>query len=575
MVVILDYNPARQLYILRVKRGEEPTPDVLIREFGLDYSETASKLNEAVLYTSSPYAAATFAHVATPAAREAIGWILREIEASRASSGNGHYDVPRAKIDQGDDLWDFQKADLDYMLNRERVMDADEPGLGKTPTAIVYANMVQAQRVLVLSPANIRYQWIRQIAGDGVNPGWSTMGETYKTKSMGVYAVLTSKLGVHPDAAWTVCSYDLARNAGILPALRAIDFDLLILDEAHYLKEIGAKRSRAVWGGGSDPLYVEALADKAKYVVELTGTPLPNRPREAYNHARHLDHSSIDRLSEERFTERYNPIEYREIEKREPIEMPGGTVEYRTVIKKVPDERSGRHAELQNRMRAHFMTRHLKREVMKDLKYPVYDLVQVNETAQIRAALHAESLLGIDPETLAGADVSALGHIAEARRIMGEAMAPQVADYVNMLIAGGEEKITVFYHHRSVGSILQQRLLKHDAVRVDGSTSPVVKDALVQKFINDPDCKVILGHMLTLGTGTDGLQHVCWHAVIAEPDWTPGVNVQAFDRLDRGGQRMLVQGDICVAPGSLAEKVLASALRKLRVTHNSLDRRVA
>lgn len=571
----LDYNPAQQLYILRVQAGEQPTPDVLMREFGLDYWPSASTLREAVLSTSSPYAAATFAHVATPAARDAIGWILREIEASRLPASGRHFDIPQAVRDAGMDLWPFQKADLEYMLNRERSMDADEPGLGKTETAIVFANEIQARRVLVLCPASIRYQWVRRIAGDGIRPGWSTMNQTYTVPNRDVYPVISSKMGVHPDAAWTICSYDLARNAGILPALRAAEYDLLVLDEAHYLKEIGAKRSRAVWGGGHDPLYVEALSDRAKYVVELTGTPLPNRPREAYNHARHLDHSSIDWLSEERFGERYNPIVYREIEKQEPVEMPGGTIQYRTVVKKVPDERSGRHAELQNRMRAHFMTRHLKREVMKDLKYPVFDLVHVQETAQVRAALKAESLLGIDPETLAGADVSALGHIAEARRIMGEAMAPQVADYVNMLIAGGEQKITVFYHHRSVGSILQERLRKHDVVRVDGSTSPVVKDALVQKFIHDPDCKVIIGHMLTLGTGTDGLQHVCWHAVIAEPDWTPGVNVQAFDRLDRGGQRMLVQGDICVAPGSLAEKVLASALRKLRVTHNSLDRRVA
>lgn len=568
--MLLDYNPAQQLYFLRVPRGAELTPDALMREYGLNYSDSGSTLREALLFTPCPYAAATFVDVATPAAIEAMGWIVGEIAASRKPSSERHFDVPQRVRDDGKDLWPFQKADLEYMLKRERVMDGDEPGLGKTPTAIAYANEIQAERVLVLVPASIRYQWIRAIVY------WSTMGETYRKHAENhVYAILTSKYGVHPNAAWTVCSYDLARHAGILPALRQQDYDLLILDEAHYLKEPGVKRSRAVWGGGHDPLYVEGLAAKSKRVVELTGTPLPNRPREAYVHARHLDHSSIDYLSEERFSERFNPIEYREVEKREPVEMPGGTVEWRTVIKRVADERSGRHAELQNRMRAHWMTRHLKREVLTDLKYPVYDLIQMQDTAPVKAALKAESLLNIDPETLTGADASAMGHIAEARRIMGEALAPQVADYVRLLIEGGEEKITVFYHHRSVGSILQDRLRDYGVVRVDGSTSPLVKDAFVQKFRTDPDCKVIIGQLLSLGTGTDGLQHVCWHAIIAEADWTPGNNIQAFDRLDRGGQRMLVQGDICVAPGSLAERVLASALRKLRVTHNTLDRRVA
>jgi SNF2 family DNA or RNA helicase len=86
--------------------------------------------------------------------------------------------------------------------------------------------------------------------------------------------------------------------------------------------------------------------------------------------------------------------------------------------------------------------------------------------------------------------------------------------------------------------------------------------------------RFIIGNVLSLGTGTDGLQDVCSHALLAEADWTHGNNVQCFDRLDRGGQRAQVQGDIFVAPGSIAEKVLASALRKAQVTFKALDRRV-
>jgi SNF2 family DNA or RNA helicase len=47
------------------------------------------------------------------------------------------------------------------------------------------------------------------------------------------------------------------------------------------------------------------------------------------------------------------------------------------------------------------------------------------------------------------------------------------------------------------------------------------------------------------------------------------------DRLDRGGQKQTVQADIFVAPNSLAEKVLAVALRKLSTTNRALDRRTA
>ncbi len=542
----LDYNPTNGLYILSAPPAQVRT---LMQEYGLELSQRASTATKAVLFTPQPYAAASFMDYASPAARAQLGWIVEEIAKSRAPTSESHYDVP-----DGLELWDFQRADLDYMLPRTHVLDADEPGLGKTPTAIVYANEIQAARVLVICPASIRFQWLRKIGE------WSTMGKSYKVPNTLAYAVYNGRGGVHPDAAWTVVSYELARSPGILAALRQTKYDLLILDEAHYLKSGGARRTRAVFGGGHDPLYHEALSESAKRVVALTGTPLPNRPREAYTIGRHFCHEAFDWLSEDRFNERFNPIEYRDITRKDGS------------IARVSDERSGRHAELQNRLRANFMCRHLKREVMTSLKYPVFDLVRVEETTAVKAALKAESLLGIDPEHLEGANAEVFGHIAEARRIMGEAMGPQVADYVATLLNGGEEKITLFYWHISVGKILMDSLARFGAVRIDGSTSPLVKEALIAKFRTDPKCRVIMGNILSLGTGTDGLQDVCSYGILAEPDWVMGNMTQCFDRLDRGGQRHLVRGDIMVAPNSLAEKVLASSLRKGLVVHNALDR---
>jgi SNF2 family DNA or RNA helicase len=78
-----------------------------------------------------------------------------------------------------------------------------------------------------------------------------------------------------------------------------------------------------------------------------------------------------------------------------------------------------------------------------------------------------------------------------------------------------------------------------------------------------------------MGTGTDGLQKVSCHALIAEADWVHGNNEQAFARLDRGGQNRTVQGDIFVAPNSFSEKILASSLRKGHTVHAALDKRFA
>jgi SNF2 family DNA or RNA helicase len=268
-------------------------------------------------------------------------------------------------------------------------------------------------------------------------------------------------------------------------------------------------------------------------------------------------------MSEAKFTARFNPSL-----KTEGLRKDGSTYIY-------IDERTGRHAELQNRLRANYMVRHLKREVMPQLKLPLYDLIYVSETKAVKAALAAESLLDIDPTQLAGADMAILGHVSEVRRMMGVALAPQVVDYVDMLMDGGEEKITIFAWHTEVLDILENGLSKWGILRIDGSTPPSRRPKLVHQFKSDPGIQIILGNMQAMGIGTDGLQEVSCHALIAEPDWVPGNNIQCFDRLDRGGQQRQVQGEIFVAPNSFAEKVLASALHKNQTIHKALDRKIA
>ena len=196
------------------------------------------------------------------------------------------------------------------------------------------------------------------------------------------------------------------------------------------------------------------------------------------------------------------------------------------------------------------------------------------ETAALKAALQAESLLHIAPEDdnlFKDADASVLGHIAAVRRMMGLAKAPLVADYVKMALDGGEDKIVLFAWHIEVLNILQERLGRYGVVRVDGSTTPTQRKKRSDDFQSDPSIRVFLGNIQSIGTGVDGLQKVCSHALFAECSWTPGENQQAVDRLDRIGQEGVVQADFLVAPGSLDEKILAAALRKMRETHKVLD----
>ncbi len=539
----LDYVRSTKAFVVRVPRKGGANIQDLMSNHGLDFSLPASNSETAVLFTKEPYAAATFWEYATDAAKAELGAIYNEIQASWKPTSEAHIKCPPDK-----ELWAFQKADIEYALRRRNTLIGDQPGLGKTPIAICFANEIAAKRVLVICPASIRIQWVLKIRE------WSTM-----SYPLIIHPILHSRHGVHPQAQWTVVSYELARTEAIANALAKGTYDLIILDEAHYLKTIGSRRTRAVFGGGEGRTF-EPLASRAGAILALTGTPLPNRPREAYTLARGMCFDAIDWQSEDQFNSRFNPSI-----RGERIDPVNG----RTII--FNDERSGRHSELQNRLRGNFMVRHLKREVMPQLKMPRYDIIQLEETGPVKQVLEAEKLLDIDPDQFEGADFAALGHIAVVRRMMGLALAPQIANYVKMLIDGGEEKIVLFCWHIEVANILEKALAAYGVVRVSNVSDKAGK---VKRFVEDRNMRIILGNTLTLGTGTDGLQAVCNHAIIAEPDWVSGNNEQAFDRLDRGGQTRTVQGDIMVAPNSFAEKILASSLRKNRITHNALDRRL-
>ena len=273
--------------------------------------------------------------------------------------------------------------------------------------------------------------------------------------------------------------------------------------------------------------------------------------------ARGLCWDSIDFLSEEKFRERFNPSQQGE--------TPDGKIYI--------DERSGRHFELQARLRANFMVRRLKRDVLPQLKLPVLDIVHVEETGPVKAALQAEKLLDIDPENLEGLDMSVQGQIATVRRMMGLAIAPLAADYVDMILEGGEEKVVVFAWHIEVLDILMKKLAKYQPLRIDGSTPAQRKPAIVAEFAR-PGRRLLIGNLLSLGTGTDGLQDACQRGVAAECDWTPGNNIQCIDRLDRMGQTGQVLFDFLCARGSYSEHVLGTSLRKGRVVHSALDQRL-
>lgn len=539
--MIVTENGANLILNVPAARKSDIAPLMAYR--GLTFSTSASTRDNAILWTTNPYALADLADPGSPV----LGPYRRQIDFSRAITGPDYsrYCPP------GRELWDYQNGTLAYLLARGGGIDGDQPGLGKTPTAIVYCNVREAQRVLVICPASVRLQWGERIKE------WSTIPKVKVSVSLRV------KDGIHPTAHYQIISYDAARNPAIIRAISKYKWDVLICDEAHKMKNWEALTTRAIIGNSRGEYQhgeykMPAIATYCREHLALTGTPLLNRPSEAYVLLRHFDWQSIDFASEDRFKERYN----RQADMK--------TIEG----KRFKLESTSLENELQNRLRVNVMARHEKKDVLQFMKPPRFSIVKCEESGAIKGALDAEGLLGLDIEEIQTTkDFEILGHIAEVRRLMGIALAPQVAEYAADFLDGSEEKLCIFGWHLEVLDIFENELSRFGTARIDGRKSALQRQKAVDDFVGNAHTRVFIGNIQAAGTGLDGLQQVCSRCYLAEPDWVPAQNEQAVSRLDRIGQKEIVSAEIFVAPGSISEKILVKALEKMNVIHRVLDQR--
>ena len=326
-------------FVLRVPAASKEAIAGLMAYRGLAFSTSASSRQEAVLFAvDNPYALADLADIDLPT----LGPYRDKIEKSRALDGVG-----TRKLPPGRELWDYQKATLDYLLDRGGGINGDQPGLGKTPTSIAYCNEREATRVLVIVPASVRLQWEDRIRE------WSTI------PGLKVSTMLKVKDGIHPTAHYQIISYDAARNPAIIRAISKYDWDVLICDEAHKMKNMDALTTRAIIGNARGEYVhgdhkMKAISTYCRERLALTGTLLLNRPSEAYVLFRFFDWEAIDFLSWEKFKDRYN----RQADLK--------TIEG----KRFKLESTSLELELQNRLRVNVMARHEKKDVLTFMKPP-------------------------------------------------------------------------------------------------------------------------------------------------------------------------------------------------------------
>ena len=443
--------------------------------------------------------------------------------------------------------YEYQLAGAEYCVVRDHALLGDAPGLGKSGEAVLVSNAICAKRVLVICPASLRLNWEREIWM------WSTIPR------VSTYPILKSKDGVSYKANYVITSYAMLLNKGILDAIFDLRWDHLILDEAHAIKDPkGNRRTRIICAPDMLPSVVGRI-------TMASGTILPNQPIEVYNTCRLLNWDSIDRMSLRDFREHYYDL-------GEGMVTIRGRAQWSNRVRNVPRNLG----ELQLRLRKCIMVRRLKSQVLKELPAKQWHLFPLETTAKMRKALshpgwgRVEKMYEMNPEEFhAGIPID--GAVATARRLLGEAKAPAIAIYARDLIESGIEKLVIAAWHHSVLDILREALADLGLVYMDGSTSAIAKQNVVDMFQRDPAVRIILGQMIPLGEGWT--LHAAQDVLLAEPDWVPGKNDQVLERTHRIGQiGEYVLGHVPIVPGTLDERILATAIEKDKAIYETLDK---
>lgn len=459
--------------------------------------------------TPSLYKAMPFARIADDTARMVLDPHLSQVEQSRATSSALSIPAPA-----GCEYLPFQKAGIAYAVQRRSTLLGDEPGLGKTIQAIGVANYLGLKRILVICPANLRLNWAEEI-------------EKWHLQNPGLSVVMNGKTAISPRRS-CIISYDLAASRVSIPG----PYDLVIADEGHYLKNPGARRTKAVLGFRGS----QGLLRWGKYRLVLTGTPVPNRVNEIYPVIKTLAPEVIDRMSYDAFLRYYAVV------------VAG---EYGIQVVGIRHEE-----ELYNRLRAGFMVRRLKSEVLKDLPPKTYKMVVFSKDG-FNKILERERHFNAQEIIRHGVPVGSA--LPEVRREMGVAKAPMVVSYVSDLLDSGVKQVIVFAHHREVASILERGLKSYGVVTVTGSTSAIAKQANKNTF-QKGGARVFIGNIIAAGVGIT--LTAAADVVFAESSWVPGENEQAEDRAHRIGQGQPVLIHYLVVEESLDAVILGSAAKK-------------
>jgi SWI/SNF-related matrix-associated actin-dependent regulator 1 of chromatin subfamily A len=417
----------------------------------------------------------------------------------------------------------FQSDGAAWLKGRRIALLADEMGLGKTRQAIDAAAELGLHHVLVVCPSSVTQNWRNEL--EKFAPHLAAHFRNGRS-AVTSYEGLTNHL-----AGWT-----------------ANEWQLVIFDESHYLKTPGANRTRAAFGA-------EGVARRAHRVWCLSATPAPNHAAELWPM---LSAFGQTRLAFDDFVERY--CTHFQVN-RFRRQITG------TRVDRIPEFRA---------MVSNVMLRRTKKEVLPDLPAITMSEIFVDpveldipDDIKTRLALELETVrASLEPfdfespsdarEILAWLEGFAKS-VSTLRRYTGVQKAVAIAPVIEQELADRVyDKVVLFAVHKHCVEILQNQF-PYAAV-ITGETPQAKRQAQIDRFQNDPDCRVFIGNIQAAGVGIT--LTAASQLVLVEQDFVPSNNAQAMGRVHRIGQSSNVHIRTVSIPGTIDERVTRILARK-------------
>jgi SNF2 family DNA or RNA helicase len=458
----------------------------------------------------------------------------------------------------GLDYRGYQKAGIKYMLDRKGTLLGDEMGTGKTIQAIGFINYLpEIKKILIISPKTPKINWERELKKWLVRP--------YSI------SIIDSK-SIIDDSDILILNYEtVVKYRDILANMK---WDLLIVDEAHYLKNGEAKRTQAILGREAHPKKQITSQEpiKATYRLFLTGSPLLNKPIELWT----LAHS----LNPDTFNNYWNFVmRYCDGKKTDFGWNFAGSSNLR---------------ELQSKLRSTIMIRRLKRDVLPELPDKIRQVIELEPNKESQRAVEEESKVGSKFEDLliklraeieiakATEDLDlykesikklqytqmlSFKEISKERHRVSLSKVPEVIEHLESALE--EHKVICFAYHLDVIDQIYKSF-ETVAVRLTGEISGnEARQKIIDKFQNDPSCKLFIGQFNVAGQSITLTS--ASHVVFAELDWVPANVTQAEDRAHRYGQKDSVLVQHLVVDGSLDAKMAKAMVEKQAIADEALD----